>query len=269
MAQKLLRAEIKTMETDLKKRVMALQQGILGSFESADWEHVEQLRQQSSVLKYYPKLLLDLTKDSRHYPANVFSVLKFIADSDPRTFSRIESHVVLRIVDRRDHRPVNLIPKFFAIPALPVVWDLVAVVIPFGKPFSEIYEAIDHACTSARLHCRRGNDVWDDSTAMQDAFNLVFHAGIVIADFTGKSPNVMYEVGLAHSLGKHLVPICQALDDVPYDLLSHHVVKYSADPDGLLVLQSRLEEALHQVTPPRVVESDPADAKVVPIRQRS
>jgi len=259
----------KNMETDWKKRLVALRQSILESFESADWEGIEQLRKQSDVLMYYPRLLLNLSKENGNYPGEVFSVLTFIATNDPKTFNKIESYAVLRILDRRANRRVTVAPKFFGIPALPVVPELVAVVMPFQKDFSRVFEAIELACSGAHLHCRRGDDVWDDSAAMQDVFNLVFHSGIVIADFTGKNPNVMYEIGIAHTLGKHVVPISQSLDDVPLDLISHRVLRYTADPDGLLVLQSRLEETLLQVTPPAIEDIGVATAKVVPIRQRS
>jgi hypothetical protein len=257
------------METDLRRRLVALQKSILDSFENADWDHIEQLRQQSTVLRYYPKLLFNLAKENDSYPGDVRAVLTFIATNDPRTLCRIESHMVLHTLDRRDSRRVNVAPKFFEMPALPVVWDLVAVVMPLQKDFSRVFEVVELACSSAHLHCRRGDDVWDDSAAMQDVFNLIFHSGIVIADFTGRNPNVMYEIGMAHSLGKHVVPISQSLDDVPFDLISHRVLKYSADPDGLLVLQARLEEALRQVTPPAMEDMGIATAKVVPIRQRS
>jgi hypothetical protein len=257
------------METDLKRRLVALQKGILDHFENTDWDHVEQLRQESGILRYYPRLLFNLSKENGSYPGDVGAVLRFIASNDPRTINRIESYLVLRTLDRRAHRHLSVAPKFFEMPSLPVVWDLVSVVMPFHKSFSPVYEAIELACSSTHLHCRRADDVWDDAAAIQDVFNLAFHSGIVIADFTGKHPNVMYEIGMAHTLGKHVVPISQSLDDVPFDLLSHGVLKYSADTDGLLVLQSRLEEMLRQVTPPPMEDLEPASTKVVPIRQRS
>jgi hypothetical protein len=257
------------METDLTKRLVALRQSILETFESADWDHVEQLRQQSEVLKYYPKLLLNLSRGSRHYPAEVFSILKFIATNDSRAFNKLETHVVLRVLDRRDHRRNIIAPKIFGILELPIVPDLVAVVMPFRKDFSRVFEAIELACGATYFHCRRSDDIWEDSAAMQDVFNLVFHSGVVVVDFTGKSPNVLYETGIAHTLGKHVVPISQSLDDVPFELIRHRVLKYSAEPEGLVLLQSRLEEALRQIMPPVIEDFGASTAKVVPIRQRT
>jgi hypothetical protein len=254
------------METGWKKRLLVLRQSIVESFDDADWAKIEELRRESGVLRYYPKLLLDLSRDNSDYPGDVLAVLKFVASNDPGTFYRIESYVVLRMLDRRGTQRVVATPKFFGIPELPVVPDLVAVVMPFRKDLTAVFKAIELACGGAYLHCRRGGNVWDHGAAMQDVFNLIFHSGIVIADFTGKNPNVLYELGIAHALGKHVVPISQSLDDVPVDLIYHQVLKYSPDVDGLLALKSRLEETLRQITPPAVEDLEPATAKVVPIR---
>lgn len=263
------------MQADRKRYLIVLRQRILDSFENADWDYIEQLRQQSEVLRYYPKLLLNLSKENEDYPGEVLSILRFVASSDPGTFKRIESYVVLRLLDRREQRRGFVAPTIFGIPELPVVPDLVAVVMPLRKDFSSVFKSVEMACSGAQLHCRRGHDVWEDSAPMQDVFNLVFHSGIVVADFTGKNPNVMYETGIAHTLGKHVVPISQSLDDVPFDLIHHHVVRYSADPDGLVMLQSRLEELLNLIMAPAVAETQIMEgmgadiAKVVPIRQRN
>jgi hypothetical protein len=74
--------------------------------------------------------------------------------------------------------------------------------------------------------CTRVDDIWEESVVIQDIFNLIFRAHVVIVDFTGKNANVMYETGIAHTLGKHVIPISQSLDDVPFDMSHHRVLKY-------------------------------------------
>jgi len=65
------------------------------------------------------------------------------------------------------------------------------------------------------------------------------------------------------------VAISQSLDDVPFDLLRHRVLRYSADPEGLRVLQSRLEEKLRQIGPPAMEAPTAATGKIIPVRLRS
>ena len=96
--------------------------------------------------------------------------------------------------------------------------------------------------------CLRVDDIWEESTVIQDIFNLIFRAHVVIADFTGKNPNVMYETGIAHTLGKHVVPIAQSINDVPFDMAHHRILKYLSNSEGIESMVGRLEEKLRQVT---------------------
>lgn len=57
----------------------------------------------------------------------------------------------------------------------------------------------------------------------------------------------MYGTGIAHTLGKHVVPIPQLLDDVPFDMRHHRVLKHLANSQGLERLQSDLRTKLGQV----------------------
>jgi hypothetical protein len=59
----------------------------------------------------------------------------------------------------------------------------------------------------------------------------------------------MYETGIAHTLGKHVVPISQSLSDVPFDLTHHRILKYLANEQGLETLETALTSRLRQVTP--------------------
>jgi hypothetical protein len=54
----------------------------------------------------------------------------------------------------------------------------------------------------------------------------------------------MYETGIAHTLGKHVIPISQSLDDVPFDMAHHRILKYLPNSEGYLELSSRLQSRL-------------------------
>jgi hypothetical protein len=124
---------------------------------------------------------------------------------------------------------------------------LVAVMMPFRAEFCGVHEAIRAACEAARFRCLRADDIWEESTIVQDIFNLLLRARVVVVDFTGRNPNVMYETGIAHTLGKLVIPIAQSLDDVPFDMAHHRVLKYLPNGEGYADLQSRLQTKLAQV----------------------
>lgn len=56
-------------------------------------------------------------------------------------------------------------------------------------------------------------------------------ASLVIADLTGRNPNVFYELGIAHSFGKPLISIADAVSSLPFDAKDERVIElgeYSA-----------------------------------------
>lgn len=146
--------------------------------------------------------------------------------------------------DRDPVRKITFSPLVFNVPDEAVKDDLVSVMMPFAAQFKSIYAAIQAACQTSALRCKRADDIWANSTIIQDIFDLIFVSRIVIVDFTGRNSNVMYETGIAHTLGKHVIPITQSMDDVPFDLQSHRVLKYLPNNEGLAALQGELARRL-------------------------
>ena len=63
-------------------------------------------------------------------------------------------------------------------------------------------------------------------------------------DFSGRNPNVMYETGIAHALGKTVVPIFQTIEDIPSDLQQHRGLKYLPNDQGYRDLSNGLYKKL-------------------------
>ena len=53
---------------------------------------------------------------------------------------------------------------------------------------------------------------------MHDILELISTSKVIICDLSGKNPNVFYEAGIAHTLGKEVILITQHESDVPFDL---------------------------------------------------
>lgn len=161
-------------------------------------------------------------------------------------------------------RKITFSPSVFKIPTEGVSRDLVSVMMPFAAQFNPVYETIKMACGFSNLRCQCADDIWKDSTIIQDIFNLIFISNIVVVDFSEKNPNVMYETGIAHTLGKHVVPITQSMADVPFDLQSHRVLKYLPNAEGLDKLQKALTQRLVTIANENKLVSSPPKAPPVP-----
>ncbi len=66
----------------------------------------------------------------------------------------------------------------------------------------------------------------------------------MVADISGKNPNVLYEIGMAHSLGKNVVLIAEQGESLPFDIAAVRVVFYKQSVVGAAELKGRLTDAL-------------------------
>lgn len=141
----------------------------------------------------------------------------------------------------------NIQPKVFQIPESVVNEKLVSVMMPFDKSFDAVFESIVDACKSVELRCQRADNIWIDSTVIQDIFSLIYTSNIIIVDFTHKNPNVLYETGIAHTLGRPVIPITQSENDVPFDLRHHRFLKYLPNTEGLIDMNEKLKLRLNSL----------------------
>jgi hypothetical protein len=70
---------------------------------------------------------------------------------------------------------------------------LISVMKPFNASFSGTNEAVKRVAEYTQLEYLRADNIWDNSTFMQYIFDLIFCAKVIVVDFTGRNPNVMYE----------------------------------------------------------------------------
>src|SRR5690349_20368297 len=76
-------------------------------------------------------------------------------------------------------------------------------IMPFGGWFDDYYDDLYcPAIRAAGLEPKRADDLYRPSTIINDIWSYTQSAKIILADLTGKNPNVFYELGLAHALAK-------------------------------------------------------------------
>lgn len=119
--------------------------------------------------------------------------------------------------------------------------------MPFDAQFAGTYGAVKRVADYMNLECLRADDIWNNSTFIQDIFDLIFCSRVVVVDFTSRNPNVMYETGIAHTLGKIVVPITQSFQDIPSDLGHHRALKYLPNEEGYRDLSNDLYKRLKAI----------------------
>lgn len=126
--------------------------------------------------------------------------------------------------------------------------DLISAMMPFDGSFTRVYDALKSLTTELGMKCLRADDLWENEAVMDDVVSLICRSRIVICDCTGRNPNVFYEAGIAHSLGKDVILITQNAADIPFDLRHLRYVTYLNNGEGLSKLTSDLRSKIQQLS---------------------
>lgn len=125
-------------------------------------------------------------------------------------------------------------------PDLKYAYD-VFVLMPFAEELKPVYE--DHIKDTIKkfnLSIARADDFFSHNAIMDEIWSAIYYSKVIIADCTGKNPNVFYEIGLAHAIGRPVILITQNPDDVPFDLRHIRYIYYNNTPRGM----KKFEETL-------------------------
>jgi hypothetical protein len=93
------------------------------------------------------------------------------------------------------------------------------VLMPFSKEFDDVYNlGIRASCSQVGAYCERVDEQIFQGTILERIYNQIAKADFIVADMTGRNPNVFYEVGYAHALDKPTILLTQDANDIPFDL---------------------------------------------------
>ncbi|MOA36985.1 hypothetical protein D3C78_1585460 [compost metagenome] len=70
---------------------------------------------------------------------------------------------------------------------------------------------------------------------------------LVIANISGRNPNVFYELGLAHALGKPVIIVSESLSDIPFDINSSRILAFDDEKDLEVKLRNWFVHTLAKV----------------------
>ena len=104
--------------------------------------------------------------------------------------------------------------------------------MPFKYPFGMNFElVIKPVVNSLGYNITKADDNFKIGSVMDKIKESIKRARLVVADVTGRNPNVFYELGLAHAFGKDVLIITQNSEDIPFDITHLRYFKYELDND--------------------------------------
>jgi len=120
------------------------------------------------------------------------------------------------------------------------------IITPFDPCFRRVYEVIREAVASSLgdtpVECDWLKDANAAGRITDDITMGIVEASFCVADVSGHNPNVMWETGYAMALGKPMILIGRNVEELPFDLKDHRVLKYS--PERFEELRNELIKAI-------------------------
>lgn len=128
------------------------------------------------------------------------------------------------------------------------------VLMPFGEhvlrdgqkfDWNNFYDVvIKETIKQAGMEPLRADGIPGAKPLLERLWEGIQEAEIIVADLTGQSPNVMFELGLAHVIGKRILILTMDPEDFPVDLGHFVQIRYSVDWQGSFQLQQQLHRNL-------------------------
>lgn len=176
------------------------------------------------------------------YDANEKFVSSIGFDADKLIYNEKVDDITLSqyVVDDSYFRSLG-----FAIDEMKIKPKAITCLMPFHPRYGKIFLAIKEACKNNDFDCSRSDDKYVPGRILEYTVEKILCSQIVIGVLEGRNPNVYYELGIAHSIGKTVILISEEKNrsDIPFDLRTHRFIFYKSMND----LKNKLDNALKAI----------------------
>jgi CheY-like chemotaxis protein len=122
----------------------------------------------------------------------------------------------------------------------------VFVMMPFQNDFKPVWDVIDSLEEECGLKIVRGDSLYDPSQdIIHKIWSFTYNCKVVIVDCTGGNPNVLYELGIAHTLGRPAILLTQDPPGIiPFDVRWRDFIIYQNEMGADAALKADLKTIL-------------------------
>ena len=183
--------------------------------------------------------------NDRHYLENRISELSQQLVSTQQRWEEVY-HLVLRSSEKSTSNTGNLssnefLAKHKIVPSELKIDDTqVFVLTPFSDNSIMDFQTIRTTCNESGLFALRGDEEAISGEIFTHIIQSMANSKLVIANITGRNPNVFYELGIAHMMNKPTILVSRIGEPIPFDIQPTNVILYEKQEE----LAKKLREAL-------------------------
>lgn len=125
------------------------------------------------------------------------------------------------------------------------------VIMPFDdKIANDIYElSTKPVCKEFGLEVQRADEIFTPNPILDDIVAAIEESAVIIADISGKNPNVFYELGMSHMLKRTqtIMITHEEYKGIPFDISHFRIIKYENTISGKTVYENQLRKTLENI----------------------
>lgn len=118
---------------------------------------------------------------------------------------------------------------------------------PQNPELEDVSNTIKDVCSRFDITAERVDDIEHSGVITELILERIGLSQYLIADVTGERPNVYYEIGYAHAIGKKPIIVRKAGTTLHFDLSVHNIPEYTNITDLRNILTRRFEAILGKV----------------------
>jgi len=116
------------------------------------------------------------------------------------------------------------------------------VAMQYTAPYFAIYEeVINPIVTQFGYTCSRGDLIYTPTPILKDITDSISKSVAIIADITPDNPNVFYEIGYSHAIGRPTILLCDTTRPrIPFDVSGFRTIYYENTIPGKSEVEKNL-----------------------------
>ena len=208
-------------------------------------------KQRRNMLKL--NRLVKYNKKRREIEEAISMLSRQLVQSDIGNYLDINNLIFTGQLVNTDHKwgDYNIFLKEFGLDkdTIKVRENSAAFLTPFDEYGYNLYEVCQHALLRMGIFLQKTDNYVSKGDVLMNIISLIVQSEVVIANIDGRNPNVYYELGIAHALGKPTVLLSRKIrgrwneKDIGFDLRQKRIVIYDSMED----LEKKLPPQIHMV----------------------